>query len=99
MRTTRSIPPTFRSLVGLALACTFLPFIAAAQEPGNREGSVRREVRVDRLELDAYVTGSSGEPIPDLSPSDFVIRIDGVATPVEGAEWIPAAQSEGAVAG
>jgi len=70
----------------------------AAQHPQDREGSVARELRVGRVEIDAYVTGSNGEPIPDLSPADFRVSIDGRPATVESAEWIPADRSEGAPA-
>jgi VWFA-related protein len=66
------------------------------QQPANREGSVRRELHVGRVEIDAYVTSSSGDPIPDLLPSDFRVEIDGRSANVESAEWVPAERSEGA---
>jgi VWFA-related protein len=78
----------------LLLALVSLP--SHAQEPPSREGSVRREMRVGRVEIDAYVTASSGEPIPDLSPAEFQVAIDGRPATVESAEWIPADRSEGA---
>jgi VWFA-related protein len=86
---------TRRALAALLLT---LAAPALAQEPANREGSVKREVRVGRVEIDAYVTSTRGEPIPDLSPSDFRVRIDGRPATVETAEFIPADRSEGAPA-
>jgi VWFA-related protein len=66
------------------------------QQPANREGSVRRELHVGRVEIDAYVTSTSGDPIPDLLPADFRVEIDGRTANVESAEWVPAERSEGA---
>jgi len=79
-----------------ALLLALVPLSLLAQEPASREGSVRRELRVGRVEIDAYVTASSGDPIPDLAPADFDVAIDGRPATVESAEWIPADRSEGA---
>jgi len=68
----------------------------ATQVPVSREGSVKRELLVGRVEIDAYVTSASGDPIPDLLAKDFRVEIDGRVVPVESAEWIPAERSEGA---
>jgi len=70
------------------LLATALASRGAAQQPQDREGSVARELRVGRVEIDAYVTGSNGEPIPGLSPADFRVSIDGRPATVESAEWI-----------
>jgi VWFA-related protein len=63
---------------------------AAAQEVPERPGTYREEARVERVVVDAYVTGSNGEPIPYLTPADFELQVDGVRVPVESADWIPA---------
>ena len=35
------------------------------------------------------VTDYGGEPIPNLEPKDFRVKVDGVLAKVESAEWIP----------
>jgi VWFA-related protein len=62
---------------------------AVAQET-PRPGTYREEARVERVIVDAYVTGTDGLPIPDLSPSDFRVEVDGVRVPLESADWVPA---------
>ena len=75
-------------LFGLAAAAP-----AAAQIPG-RPGSFREEARVERVIVDAYVTDRYGDPIPDLTPSDFHLRVDGRPVPLESADWVPADSPE-----
>jgi VWFA-related protein len=60
-----------------------------AQEPA-RPGSYREEARVERVIVDAYVTDRYGDPIPDLTATDFRVRVDGTPVPLESAEWVPA---------
>ena len=60
----------------------------AAQEPVDRRGALRAEARVERVIVDAYVTDSRGDPIPDLRPHDFRVRVDGRPAAVEDVEWI-----------
>jgi VWFA-related protein len=88
-----------RALLGAAVLAAVLSPLALAQEEPTREGSVAREVRVGRVEVDAYVTDRNGDAIPDLSPADFVVKVDGARVAVEAADWIPAERSEGALAG
>ena len=72
-----------------------LPFLlAVAQETPSRQGSVHREIRVERVVLDAYVTGSDARPIPDLSAADFSLEVDGKKVAIESVDWIPADQPE-----
>src|SRR4051812_25965401 len=47
------------------------------------------KISVERVIVDARVTDDHGEPITDLTASDFVVRIDGKLVKVESAEWIP----------
>lgn len=61
-----------------------------AQEPPRREGSVREEAVVERVVVDAHVLDNRGSPIPDLSPEDFRVTVDGKLVLLESAEWIPA---------
>jgi VWFA-related protein len=61
-----------------------------AQTTAGRPGSFREEARVERVIVDAYVTDRHGDPIPDLGPADFRVRLDGKLLELESAEWIPA---------
>ena len=62
----------------------------AAQQPPGRPGTYREEARVERVVVDAYVTGPDGEPIPYLTASDFRLSVDGAPVPIESADWVPA---------
>lgn len=74
----------------LALA---LPLALAAEEkPAAR---VTASEHVVRLVVDAYVTDAKGDPIPDLVPSDFVVKADGRPLEVESVEFVAAGASEG----
>ena len=46
------------------------------------------EILVERILLDAYVTDTTGEPLDDLRPSNFVVTIDGERAEVETVEFI-----------
>ncbi len=82
----------------LAVGLIAVPAAAWPQEPG-RPGSFREEARVERVIVDAYVVDRSGDPIPDLSVTDFRVRVDGRPVELESAEWIPADLPELPVAG
>ena len=45
-------------------------------------------ITVERILVDARVTTGSGDPILNLQPKDFKVRIDGKAAKVESVEWI-----------
>ncbi|HYV40931.1 MAG TPA: hypothetical protein VEO02_03975, partial [Thermoanaerobaculia bacterium] len=68
----------------LAVGLMAVPAAAWSQEPG-RPGSFREEARVERVVVDAYVTDRSGDPIPDLGPADFRVRVDGRTVELESA--------------
>jgi VWFA-related protein len=73
------------------------PAAAAAQdvqETPRRPEGYREEARVERVIVDAYVTGSDGETMPDLGLSNFRLIVDGLPTPLESVEWIPAEMPE-----
>ena len=72
-----------------ALTSTILlaPPLFAQQE---RPGGYREEARVERVVVDAYVTGADRQPIPNLTADDFRLTVDGRPVPIESAEWIPA---------
>ena len=44
--------------------------------------------------VDAYVTDPRTNPIPDLTASDFRVRVDGRPVALESVEWIPADRPE-----
>src|SRR5436190_596886 len=68
------------TLLGLGGLASALPI--SAQEPA-RPGSFREEARVERVIVDAYVTDRYGDPIPDLTATDFRVRVDGKPVPLE----------------
>jgi len=65
-----------------------------AQEPPERRGAVTEEALVERVVIDAYVTAPSGDPIPELTPSDFRVRVDGKPVLLESVDWLPAGTPE-----
>jgi len=73
----------------LSLSLQTLPVIQPSQQ-----GSVKRDVSVGRVEVDAYVVDPKGNPIPDLLPSDFRVLVHGKPVRVESAEWVPADRPE-----
>jgi VWFA-related protein len=66
----------------------------SGQEAIERRGAVRAEARVERVIVDAYVTDSRGDPLPDLGPADFRAAVDGRETSIESAELMPAGAGE-----
>jgi VWFA-related protein len=77
---------TTRHLLSLCVLCALcgLP-LASAQQPPPKP-SFQSSVEV--TSLDVTVVDDRGKPVPNLSPSDFVVRIDGTARRVVSAEWI-----------
>jgi VWFA-related protein len=55
---------------------------------GSAAAQFRGEITVTRFLLDARVTDSRGNPVPDLAPEDFLVTIGGEVAEVESAEWI-----------
>ncbi len=47
-------------------------------------------VEVTRLLTEVRVVDREGLPIPDLSPQEFEVRIDGIRVEVESVTWVPA---------
>ena len=62
----------------------------AGQETQDRRGAVTEQAFVERVIVDAHVTGPDGNPIPNLTPSDFRVRVDGKPVLVESVDWLPA---------
>lgn len=54
---------------------------------------LQETITVSRVVVDARVTQFAGEPITDLVPADFDVRIGGKRAIVEAAEWIPDVES------
>jgi VWFA-related protein len=67
---------------------------AAAQEPADRRGQAQEQVLVERVVVDAHVTGPDGNPIPNLGPSDFIVTVDGKPIALESVDWLPAGTPE-----
>jgi VWFA-related protein len=80
-----ALPSAHLSLFVLAVAG------AVPTPPAPRVAS---EVRVERIILDAWVTGPDGTATAGLSAADFRVAVDGRAAEVESAEWIPAGVPE-----
>lgn len=79
--------PARRILAGLLVAvATAAP--AAAQSPQSQEPP-RFTSSVELTPLDATVLDGQGRPITTLTPSDFVVRVDGAVRRVVNAEWVP----------
>ena len=50
---------------------------------------VQETITVQRVLVDVRVTTDAGEPVTDLGPADFEVRIAGKRAVVESAEWVP----------
>jgi VWFA-related protein len=55
----------------------------------QQELRTQESITVERILIDVRVTDYGGEPILNLEPKDFRVKIDGVPAKVESAEWIP----------
>ena len=67
---------------------------ASFQQPPDRRGAVSEQAFVERVVVDAHVTAPDGNPILDLKPSDFQVRVDGRLVPLESVDWVPAGAPE-----
>jgi VWFA-related protein len=47
----------------------------------------REEITVERIIVDAYVIDSRGNPIRELQPKDFKVKVDGKPAEIESLEW------------
>lgn len=70
---------------------------AAVSVPGRAQEPKPFTERVDvhRVLLDVRVTDGVGQPLEDLTKTDFVVRIDGKPVPVESATWVTGALRSG----
>lgn len=65
--------------------------LAAAQDESPHESELREDVEVSRFLIDVRVIDPrTREPIPDLDPGDFVVRVDGEEVEVASADWYSA---------
>lgn len=74
-------------------------FIAAALIAGTAGAQQqppppRFQAKVEVTSVDVNVVDDTGKPIQNLTPSDFVVRIDGNPRRVITAEWVPLATPE-----
>lgn len=66
--------------------CAFVLLLLAT---AGRAQELREEITVERIIIDARVTDASGDPILNLGPGDFQVRVDGKAAEVAAVSWIP----------
>lgn len=70
------------------LALVVVMFAAAAAH-----AQFRGEITVVRIVVDARVTDYYGNPVPGLTPSDFIVKIGGRRVVVESVEWVDESSS------
>jgi VWFA-related protein len=75
------------------IACALFLVSSAAlgqafQVPHAQEKQSQFSVRVDLISLDVEVLSQSGEPVPDLTRSDFAIREDGKPREISSFAWV-----------
>src|SRR5262245_42369217 len=80
-------------LFGVALAVVALSGRTPAQQMPPRF-----QTAVDLTTVDAVVIDDRGQPVTDLQPTDFVVRVDNAPRRVVTAEWVPLAASSTAPA-
>ena len=83
-----------RATTSAVLFLVALIATVAAQEPSDRRGAVEEQALVERVILDAHVTGTDGNPIPNLGPTDFIVTVDGKPVVLESVDWLPAGTPE-----
>jgi VWFA-related protein len=76
-------PSGVRVVAVLALLALVLPGTLAQQRSDLEE-----DVEVGRVIVDVRVLTLEGDPVQDLGPEDFVVKIKGEEMPVEAAEWV-----------
>ncbi|HVT45752.1 MAG TPA: VWA domain-containing protein [Thermoanaerobaculia bacterium] len=78
-----------RPLDRARIATLFLAVLALLVTPaGAQEIRAHEEITVERILIDVHVIDLKGNPIEELRPSDFRVRIDGLPAVVESIEWI-----------
>jgi len=69
--------------VALSLVLATMCVSAAQEQPP------RFKAAVEVTSIDVTVVDDRGQPIPDLTPADFIVRIDGRERRAVSAEWVP----------
>jgi VWFA-related protein len=72
--------------MNLPLAATLL--LALAVPAAAQDIRSQMEITVERILLDLYVTDLRGDPVHDLGPSDFRVRVDGIEAEIDGVEFV-----------
>jgi VWFA-related protein len=75
-------------VITTAMAAVMATAIAA---PAAQEQPPRFKSAVEVTSVDVSVVDDRGQPIRDLKPADFVVRIDGKDRRAVSAEWVPLA--------
>jgi VWFA-related protein len=81
---------------GLCVLCGSFLSLSAQQQPPAPKPSFQSSVEV--TSLDVAVVDDKGKPIPNLTPADFAVKIDGNPRRVVTAEWVPLMAEAGAAA-
>jgi VWFA-related protein len=63
--------------------------LALSLAASPQEMRTQESITVERILIDVRVTDGRGDPIPNLEPKDFRVKIDGVPAKIESVEWIP----------
>ena len=72
---------------------------ARVSSPALAQEAVQDQITVERILVDARVTDYSGDPILNLKPEDFDVRIDGKRAVVESVLWVPETTAARVMAG
>src|SRR5438445_4945300 len=78
----------------LCVAAGFSPPFGGLKAATTQEQQYQERITVERILIDARVTDSRGNPITDLKPADFRVRVDGKPAIVESVDWIPETAAE-----
>ena len=66
-----------------------LALLAFFTLPAHLFAQTAETITVERILIDARVTDGTGEPILNLTPEEFRVKIDGKVAKVESVDWIP----------
>ena len=73
----------------IASASILAATVGAQTSPATQAPQTTFRASVDVTSLDVTVIDDRGKPITNLTPADFVVRIDGSQRKVVTAEWVP----------
>lgn len=89
-----------RQIVWGSVAVVAVAASAAAIHVGAQQQELPRfRTSVELTSIDISVLDRNGEPIIDLKPEEFSVKVDGAARKVVSAQWVPLAAPETTVAG